>query len=214
MMITNFSFINPFPRQCEIMECDVDLKHEVIADWTRAQLGEIEHYTSYFDPKFNDSMMSQMPLRRDLHDVINKACRTYAIERNMPREFVDYAEENGPTWWFSQYYNGERHSLHNHPRALVAGTYYPYADEQSCTLNFRHPAGLLLMMAAPWETNERGGKHEDSGFYRHQPKTGQMLLWPSWMEHDIGPQDPVPREKSRIAISFNWGNYMNYQALK
>jgi len=67
-------------------------------------------------------------------------------------------------------------------------------------------------MAAPWETNERDGKREDSAFYRHQPKTGQLLLWPSWMEHEIGPQERVPREKSRIAISFNWGNYMHYQA--
>lgn len=211
-MITDFNFINPFPRQCEIMECNVDINHEVIANWTRDQLGQTEGYTSYFDPEFNEQMVGQMPLRETLHNIINQACLTYAQERNMPYEFCEHAHKEGPKWWFSQYYDGERHTLHNHPRALIAGTYYPYADEQSCTLNFRHPSGLMLMMAAPWETNRKGDDREDSAYYRHQPKTGQLLLWPSWMEHDIGPQQRVPRETSRIAISFNWGNYINFQS--
>ena len=37
--------------------------------------------------------------------------------------------------------------------------------------------------------------------YPYKPNAGDMLLWPSWLDHRVNPQ--VKTDNPRIAISFN-----------
>lgn len=198
-MIRDFEIINPFKASTEMFTGYLDVNHEAIADYTRRKLADHDSYTSYFDTKFNDRMINSMPMLGDLMAAITSACDMYANMRLMKMEHV---RENPPYMWFSEYQEGERHTLHNHPQSLIAGTYYPYADEDSCDIRFRHPASCLLEMAEPWMTQQEKIVHT---IYKLQPKTGMINLWPSWMQHEIGPQKKVPKERSRLAISFNCG---------
>jgi uncharacterized protein (TIGR02466 family) len=202
MMLREFKITNPFARSTEMFTGQLDLNHEEIAKFMRQHLhgGASDKYTSYFDQRQNSRMNKDMPCRRQMINAMIACCDTYAKVRNMDTERLhDHGE---PDCWFSEYVDGDRHTLHNHPRALLAGTYYPYADEDSCDIRFRHPACGQLSMVEPWNTESADF---DFVIHRLQPKTGMINIWPSWMEHEIGPQKKVPKERSRLAISFNYG---------
>jgi len=49
----------------------------------------------------------------------------------------------------------------------------------------------------------RGPLNSFDTFYRHEPKEGQMIVFPSWLMHEVA----VTRneEQARISFSFNWG---------
>ena len=199
-MIREFEFYNPFAETTQLFTAYLDLDHDAIAKWMRKRLNDHPDYTSYFNQKFNREMSNDMPLVGDLLAAIESAARLYAKTRYMnQRNF----EGQRPDIWFSQYLEGDRHTLHNHPRALIAGTYYPYADENSCEVRYRHPAHGLLEMAEPWMDQKPADVTHT--IFKIKPKTGMLNLWPSWMDHEIGPQGPVDSDKSRLAISFNYG---------
>ena len=198
-MLRDFQIFNPFVASTQLFTGQIDINHEQISQYMREYLhgGEGDLYTSYFDEKLNERMVFNMPCKNALFAAIVASCEAYAKVRNMGNERLD----NGPPHiWFSEYMEGDRHTLHNHPRALIAGTYYPYADEDSCNIQFRHPSSGMLAMVEPW--NSEG---ESFVIHKLQPKTGMINLWPAWMEHEIGPQKKVPKERSRLAISFNYG---------
>lgn len=199
-MIREFEFFNPFARVTEICTGYLDLGHEEIAGYMRRKLGGYSSYTSYFDSEFNQRMAAECPQAKQMANAIEATCIMFAKERGVNLDRCGHREVQ---FWFSEYLEGERHTLHNHPRAIVAGTYYPYADEDSCDIRFRHPSSGMLQVAQPWtEDDERDGM---DSVYKLQPKTGMINVWPAWMEHEIGPQKKVLKEKSRLAISFNWG---------
>lgn len=199
-MIREFEFFNPFAETTQLLTAYLDLDHNAIAQWMRKKLNNHPNYTSYFNQEFNQVMANDMPMANDFLSAIESAAELYAKTRYMNlRSF----KGQRPDIWFSQYLEGDRHTLHNHPRAMIAGTYYPYADENSCEVRYRHPAHGLLEMAEPWmDEKPQDATHT---IFKIKPKTGMLNLWPSWMDHEIGPQGPVDPEKSRLAISFNYG---------
>lgn len=199
-MIKEFEFFNPFAESTLLFTAYVDLDHDAIAKWMRRKLNGHRDYTSYFNSEFNSMMANEMPMVGDLLRAIESAATLYAKTRWMDLKSF---EGQRPDIWFSQYLKGDRHTIHNHPRAMIAGTYYPYADENSCEIRYRHPAHGLLEMAEPWM--DRKPDDVTHTIFKLKPKTGMLNLWPSWMDHEIGPQGPVDADKSRLAISFNYG---------
>lgn len=196
-MITDFKVEHHFVTP--ILKCMVDLPHKEIADFCRAELKKYGNYTSYFDADFNRHMKENVPWRIALENTLKSAGSMFATERGIHTESVfDY--------WFSVYWTGEDHTLHTHPGAVAAGTYYPYADENSTKIRFRHPAGTLISHSEPMNDNEV--------FYNHYPRTGELNCWPSWLEHEVRPQKIVDPDQTRVAISFNYGNQRNSRLIK
>jgi uncharacterized protein (TIGR02466 family) len=71
----------------------------------------------------------------------------------------------------------------------------PSAD----VIKFEDPR-LGLMMAAP--PRKAGARRENRTFITVAPKPGTVLLWESWLRHEV----PVNRSrKDRISLSFNYG---------
>lgn len=188
-MITDFKVEQHFATP--IMKCFVSLPHEEIADFVRSELKNFGCYTSYFDKGYNDHMKRHVPWRMALENCMKSAGHLFATERKIK------TDERAFDYWFSVYWEGEDHVLHTHPGTVSAGTYYPYADENSTKIRYKHPAGTLLSHAEVF--------NGDEVFYEHYPKTGELNVWPSWLEHEVRPQPPVDPEKTRVAISFNYG---------
>lgn len=69
---------------------------------------------------------------------------------------------------------GVHHSLHLHPRSVLSGTYYVDIPEGAGPIKFEDPR-LGLMMNAPAR----------EVFYRVDPKPGQLLMWESWLRHEV-----------------------------
>lgn len=177
-----------------IMVGKADLPHAEIEAYVREKMDSHNAYTSYYDDDYNKEIVEGLPHREAMEAEMRMLSVQYLKMRGAPqRIWVDVK----PYYWFSIYQEGDSHCLHNHPGAAVAGTYYPYADENSVPIRFRHPALNLIEMSEP--------RFKAEHWHFHYPKTGDLNVWPPWLEHQIGTQGPVDHDKARIAISFNFG---------
>ena len=172
-----------------------ELPHEAIESYVRETLSEYNEYTSYYDEKYNELMTAGQPFRKQMEESMTLLSRQYLKKRGASKDVIDRSRVK---WWYSMYDANESHCLHIHPRSLVAGTYYPYSDKDSSSLRFRNPSALLIKWSESWEGR-------DDAEYKHKPVTGDMLVWPPWLEHEVRPQKTVKPDKARIAISWNFG---------
>lgn len=86
---------------------------------------------------------------------------------------------------------GGTHSGHIHPHSVVSGTIYIAVPPGSGALRLEDPR-LPLMMAAPSRPDT---------FVYVEPSTGGVLLWESWLRHEVMPNTA---KSDRISISFNY----------
>ena len=100
--------------------------------------------------------------------------------------------------WVNLLKPGGGHSGHIHPHSLVSGTIYIEAPEGSGALKLEDPR-LPMMMAAP--ARRPDAPEAMQNFVYVQPQPGMILLWESWLRHEV----TVGAGKGeRISISFNY----------
>ena len=80
---------------------------------------------------------------------------------------------------------------HLHPHSFISGTLYVEAPPKSGAIRFEDPR-LPLMMAAPPRAET---------FVTVQPRPGLLLLWESWLRHEVLPGSG---KGDRLSISFNF----------
>lgn len=170
-----------------------DLPHMAIEDYVRDQLDNFNHYTSFHDAEFNDLVTIGQPFRAEMEATMVDASLQYLTALGVPDQF----KKGRVKYWYSVYNENDDHSLHCHSGTTVAGTYYPYADEDSAEIMFRHPAYLAVSLGDRWS-------NESQTTHTHQPRTGEMNVWPPYLEHTVQRQKRVPSDRSRIAISWNY----------
>lgn len=90
------------------------------------------------------------------------------------------------------------HSGHIHPHSVVSGTLYVALPPGARGLKFEDPRLAMLMAAPP--------RREDApemlrSFVEVSPQPGDVLLWESWLRHEVPPGSGRER---RISISFNY----------
>ncbi|WP_300391476.1 TIGR02466 family protein [Henriciella sp.] len=91
------------------------------------------------------------------------------------------------------------HSGHIHPGSIISGTVYITMPDGAGDIRFEDPR-LGLMMAAPAETD--AAPEEARRFVYVAPKAGDVLMWESWLRHEVMPSRT---EEARISVSFNFG---------
>ena len=85
------------------------------------------------------------------------------------------------------------------PHSAVSGTYYVQTPKGASAIKFEDPR-LGLMMAAP--PRRTAARTANQTFVSVAPKPGTILLWESWLRHEV-PFNGARME--RISISFNYG---------
>ena len=91
------------------------------------------------------------------------------------------------------------HSSHIHPHSVISGTFYVSIPEGASALRLEDPR-LGLMMNAP--LRKANGKPEHQTFVCATPHAGTVLLWESWLRHEV----PINlSDDVRISVSFNYG---------
>jgi uncharacterized protein (TIGR02466 family) len=100
--------------------------------------------------------------------------------------------------WINVLEPGGHHAAHIHPHSVVSGTYYVEVPDGAGAIRFEDPR-LAMMMAAP-PRRPRAGR-ESQPFVSIAPKPGSLLLWESWLRHEV-PVNTAGTE--RISISFNY----------
>ena len=100
--------------------------------------------------------------------------------------------------WVNVMPTGTSHTMHIHPLSVISGTFYVDVPKNASCIRFEDPR-LLQFMAAP--PRKKNSKIFNRQFVEIQPKSGDVILFESWMKHE------VPRNtsaKKRISISFNY----------
>ena len=101
--------------------------------------------------------------------------------------------------WVNVLKPGAAHSGHIHPHSVLSGTVYVATPPGASALKLEDPR-LPLMMATPPRASD--APDEARSFVYLQPEVGTILMWESWLRHEV----PANRAKqARISISFNYG---------
>ena len=90
------------------------------------------------------------------------------------------------------------HSAHIHPHSIISGTLYVEVPPGSGAIRFEDPR-LAMMMAAP--TRREDAPEPLRPFVTVQPTPGKLLLWESWLRHEVL---PGTGRGERLSISFNF----------
>ncbi|MFO1090598.1 MAG: TIGR02466 family protein [Hyphomicrobiales bacterium] len=100
--------------------------------------------------------------------------------------------------WVNVLPPGGVHTSHIHPHSVVSGTYYARVPDGASALKFEDPR-LGFMMAAPPRKSK--AQTDRASFVYFQPSEGSVLLWESWLRHEV----PVNEaDDERISASFNY----------
>lgn len=102
--------------------------------------------------------------------------------------------------WINILPPGGSHSAHIHPHSVISGTTYVAVPEGASAIKFEDPR-LPMMMTAP--VRKTDCRPEQRQFIYVTPKPGEVLLWESWLRHEV----PINMadEDERISVSFNYG---------
>ena len=100
--------------------------------------------------------------------------------------------------WINILPEGGTHSSHIHPHSVISGTTYIAMPEGASALKLEDPR-LSRMMAAP--TRAKTARAELQPFIYVKPNVGDVLLWESWLRHEV-PMNMA--EDERISVSFNY----------
>jgi len=93
------------------------------------------------------------------------------------------------------------HTAHIHPHAVISGTYYVSVPDNAAAIQFEDPR-LGLMMAAP--PRKKTARQDNKSFVSIAPEPGTVLLWESWLRHEVKRGRAKSRRAKRISVSFNY----------
>jgi uncharacterized protein (TIGR02466 family) len=82
------------------------------------------------------------------------------------------------------------HAFHIHPNSIVSGTYYVSLPKGASPIRFEDPRAGLFMACPPRTIR-----------FDLSPKEGDLVLFESWLKHEVPPHDSAV---DRISVSFNY----------
>lgn len=129
------------------------------------------------------------------------------LARLLARHAANFARESAfdlarkprlDSLWANLLKSGGQHSGHIHPHSLISGTFYVEVPPGSGAIRFEDPR-LPLMMAAP--PRAKDSPEELRPFVTVDPRPGLLLMWESWLRHEVL---PGTGKGERLSISFNF----------
>ena len=100
--------------------------------------------------------------------------------------------------WINILPEGGIHTAHIHPHSVISGTTYVALPDGTSAIKYEDPR-LQMMMASP--PRKKDAREENRQFIYVMPKVGDVLLWESWLRHEV-PMNMA--EDERISVSFNY----------
>jgi len=100
--------------------------------------------------------------------------------------------------WVNLLKPGGGHSGHIHPHSIISGTLYLEIPEGAGAIRFEDPRLPMLMHAPPRRSD---APQSASSFVAVQPAPGMLLLWESWLRHEVLPS---AAKADRLSVSFNF----------
>jgi len=148
-------------------------------------------YTSYASL---DDLPRRDPAFADLARLLTKHAAAFAanLAFDLPRK------PRLDSLWVNLLKPGGHHASHLHPHSILSGTLYVEAPPGSGSIRFEDPRSGLMMAAPPRRDDAPA---ELKPFATLTPRPGLILLWESWLRHEVL---PGTAKADRLSISFNF----------
>ncbi|KGB81342.1 hypothetical protein JT55_13715 [Rhodovulum sp. NI22] len=159
-------------------------------DWCEAN--GYPGYTSY--ASLTD-LPWRFPVFQDLVAILDKHVAAFAEDLEFDLEGRKLKLED---IWINILPEGGSHSSHLHPHSVISGTTYVAMPGGASALKLEDPRSAR-MMAAP--ARRKDAREELRQFIYVAPTAGEVLLWESWLRHEV-PMNMA--EQERISVSFNY----------
>ena len=177
-----------------------DLKSEIFKILKADILGQkwseknyVNGYSSYGSwDQLNKLSSSFADLEKYIKPHVNKFAKT--LDFNIKKSDLKMN-----SIWVNIMPEGALHASHIHPLSVISGTFYVEVPPKASSIKFEDPR-LGLFMNTP--ATKEHAKKVNLRFYSLEPKAGELVLFESWLKHEV----PMNKSKSpRISISFNYG---------
>jgi uncharacterized protein (TIGR02466 family) len=103
--------------------------------------------------------------------------------------------------WINILPQGGMHASHIHPHSVISGTTYVSMPAGASALKLEDPRSAM-MMAAP--TRLKTARRELQSFIYVKPEVGDVLLWESWLRHEV-PMNQAEEERISVSFNYSWG---------
>lgn len=152
------------------------------------------HYAGYTSYASLNDLPKRDPAFAELSKILTRHASIFADEcffepRRKPR--LD-------SLWVNLLKSAGHHAGHIHPHSIVSGTLYVRVPKGSGAIRFEDPR-LASMMAAPARRND--APEELRPFVTIEPFPGLLLLWESWLRHEVLAGSG---RGERLSVSFNF----------
>ena len=152
-------------------------------------------YTSY--ASLTD-LPYRFPIFKDLVKVLDKHVKRFAkdLELNLDGRKLQLEDI-----WINILPPGGIHTSHIHPHSVISGTTYVAIPDGASSIKFEDPR-LPMMMAAP--ARKKDARPELRSFHYVAPTPGDVLLWESWLRHEV-PLNMAEEERISVSFNYSWG---------
>ncbi|MEO1553721.1 MAG: TIGR02466 family protein [Pseudomonadota bacterium] len=156
---------------------------------------EDEGYPGYTSYASLDDLPDRAPAFADLLNVLDKMAAGFADRLHWD---LGEAKLRCDSLWINILGEGGHHSGHIHPNSVISGTCYICVPDGAGRIKFEDPR-LPMMMAAP--PVKADAPAEAKRFCYIAPVAGDVLMWESWLRHEVMPSQT---DEARISVSYNY----------
>ena len=158
---------------------------------------EENNYPGYTSYASLSDLIWRSPVFEDLKKLLDLHVKQFSSELDFDLEGRDLRLEDV---WINILAEGGNHSAHLHPNSIISGTIYIAMPPDTSAIKFedpRHP----MMMAAP--SRLANAKEYLKPFIYINPLVGEILLWESWLRHEV-PTNMSSEERISISFNYSW----------
>jgi uncharacterized protein (TIGR02466 family) len=100
--------------------------------------------------------------------------------------------------WTAKSLTNESHHTHHHPNSVISGVLYLQCSPGNGNIKFHHKSPLKDSFNFTYDFTDYNIFNAD--VWSYAPVTGELLLFPSWLNHEV---EKNLNEEPRIVIGFN-----------
>lgn len=156
------------------------------------------HEASGHDHTDDKYILNRHPLK-NLKNSIQEVCNFFVHSVLGVQDDIQYLLENS---WVNRHKTGEMNSIHWHSNAVISGVYYPQATPGAGDIIFKraHLYYNVFHDTLRPEFKETHSNQFNTDIHVVTPRNGDILLFPSHLEHVVTPNN-TPEE--RYSLAFN-----------
>ena len=158
---------------------------------------EREGYPGYTSYASLDDLPWRAPIFGDLEKALDKHVAAFCEALGFD---LQGKKLKCNAFWINILPEGGTHSSHIHPHSVISGTTYVQMPEGTSALKLEDPR-LAMMMMSP--LRKKDAPQELQPFVYVKPAVGEMLLWESWLRHEV-PMNMSEEERVSVSFNYNW----------